>query len=126
MHSSLTGITGLAVGYALDGLSMRHSAIATNIANANSPGYRPMRVSFENQLAGMLAEIKNESSTTSSPNPPPPLVSFEPQVTELLRRNTVENEMVQLNRNVLQYEALIKGLNKYSSTIATAINEGRR
>jgi len=85
-----------------------------------------MRVSFENQLAGMLAEIKNESSTTSSPNPPPPLVSLEPQVTELLRRNTVENEMVQLNRNVLQYEALIKGLNKYSSTIATAINEGRR
>ncbi|HJT42313.1 MAG TPA: flagellar basal body protein [Rhizomicrobium sp.] len=36
---------------ALDGLSARSVATAQNIANANTPGYRPLRVSFEQVLA---------------------------------------------------------------------------
>jgi flagellar basal-body rod protein FlgB len=35
---------------ALDGLSMRATATAQNIANANSPGYQPVKVSFEEAL----------------------------------------------------------------------------
>ncbi len=35
---------------ALDGLAMRQTATAQNIANANSPNYQPLRVSFEEQL----------------------------------------------------------------------------
>jgi flagellar basal-body rod protein FlgB len=35
---------------ALDGLSARATATAENIANANTPGYRPLRVSFEQAL----------------------------------------------------------------------------
>lgn len=35
---------------ALDGLALRGSAIAENIANAGTPAYRPVRVSFENAL----------------------------------------------------------------------------
>ena len=36
---------------ALDGLSARSVATAQNIANAGTPGYRPVRVSFEQALA---------------------------------------------------------------------------
>ena len=36
---------------ALDGLSARAVATAENIANANSPGFRPLRVTFEDALA---------------------------------------------------------------------------
>jgi flagellar basal-body rod protein FlgB len=36
---------------ALDGLSMRQVATAQNIANADTPGYRPLRVTFEKALA---------------------------------------------------------------------------
>ena len=36
---------------ALDGLSTRASATAENIANAGTPHYRPLRVSFERALA---------------------------------------------------------------------------
>ena len=36
---------------ALDGLSLRAQATAENIANASTPGYRPLRVSFEQALA---------------------------------------------------------------------------
>lgn len=43
-------ISGLIVA-ALDGLSVRQAATAENIANANSPGFRPLRVTFEQALA---------------------------------------------------------------------------
>ncbi len=36
---------------ALDGLTARSVATAENIANAGTPGYRPVRVSFETALA---------------------------------------------------------------------------
>jgi flagellar basal-body rod protein FlgB len=35
---------------ALDGLSQRAEAVASNIANASSAGYRPLKVSFEDAL----------------------------------------------------------------------------
>ena len=35
---------------AMDGLSLRATATSQNIANANSLGYRPIRVSFEDAL----------------------------------------------------------------------------
>lgn len=43
-------ISTLIVSKALDGLSMRYLATADNIANANSRGFRPTRVSFEEAL----------------------------------------------------------------------------
>lgn len=43
-------ISGLIVA-ALDGLSARQAATAENIANASSPGFRPLRVTFEQALA---------------------------------------------------------------------------
>ena len=36
---------------ALDGLSARAEATAQNVANSATPGYRPLRVSFEQALA---------------------------------------------------------------------------
>ena len=35
---------------AMDGLSMRANVTSQNIANANSPGYRPLKVNFEDAL----------------------------------------------------------------------------
>lgn len=43
-------ISSALIAKALDGLSMRYQATAENIANANSRGYRPVRVSFEGAL----------------------------------------------------------------------------
>jgi flagellar basal-body rod protein FlgB len=40
---------------ALDGLSARSIATAQNIANASTPGYQPLRVSFEQALADAAA-----------------------------------------------------------------------
>lgn len=48
-------LTALLLTKALDGLAMRSSAIAQNIANANSPGYVPIGVSFEERLKSAAA-----------------------------------------------------------------------
>ncbi len=41
---------------ALDGLTARAAVTSQNIANANSPGYRPLKVSFEAALAEAAAQ----------------------------------------------------------------------
>jgi len=48
-----TKITEIA-SLGLDGLSARHKAIASNIANADTPGYRRIDVSFEDQLNSII------------------------------------------------------------------------
>ncbi len=48
---------------AMDGLEMRARVTAQNIANANTPNYRPFKVSFEDTLrqaaAGTRLDIQN-------------------------------------------------------------------
>ena len=39
----------------LDGLQARSAATAQNVANAGSPGYRPLRVTFEDALTAAAA-----------------------------------------------------------------------
>jgi flagellar basal-body rod protein FlgB len=46
----LDPISSALIGKALDGLSQRSTFTAQNIANANTPNYRPARVSFEEDL----------------------------------------------------------------------------
>ncbi|KQM77679.1 hypothetical protein ASE70_07280 [Sphingomonas sp. Leaf22] len=46
----MDALTSVIIARALDGLTARAEATAANIANANSPGYRPMRVDFEGAL----------------------------------------------------------------------------
>jgi len=50
---------------ALDGLSLRAQATAQNIANVNSPNYRPLRVSFESELAS--AASRGEAAVEEVP-----------------------------------------------------------
>lgn len=43
-------VSAALIARALDGLNQRYMFTAQNIANANSAGYRPVRVSFEESL----------------------------------------------------------------------------
>lgn len=51
---------------AMDGTAMRHTAIASNIANADTPGYKAMAVSFEEDLKRAITQDNSHSSGTSS------------------------------------------------------------
>lgn len=46
----MSGLTSVMALKALDGLTERAAVTSENIANANTPGYRPLKVSFEESL----------------------------------------------------------------------------
>lgn len=126
MTISIGGDTTGIVAYALDGLALRHATIAANIANVRSAGYRPLDVSFESHLVDLLASRSTgQSSRTVADLPRPAVSALAPHLATTLGRS-VEMQTVLLNQNVLKYQSLIAGFNKYLGTITTAINEGRK
>ena len=126
MVSGMGGITLQAVEFALDGLSMRHNAIASNIANSNAIGYRPIKVDFESKLVELLDSQKNSDNSTPDFSSVTPLISLGSPVNAESSPAMFETNMVLLNQNVVQYQALIKGLAVYQSSISEAIKEGKR
>lgn len=65
----LSDATGRILAAALDGLAAREAAIAANLANIDTPGYRPLAVDFETALR---AELEGSSwSAPSLPAAPP-------------------------------------------------------
>jgi flagellar basal-body rod protein FlgB len=52
---------------ALDGLALRESLIASNLANIDTPGYAPRSVAFEAVLQAALAEGQARAGSGGSP-----------------------------------------------------------
>jgi flagellar basal-body rod protein FlgB len=51
---NLFDTTQLVLERAMSGATLRHSALAANLANANTPGYRPIDVDFHGVLRDAL------------------------------------------------------------------------
>lgn len=116
------------VQLALDAAALRHMAIASNIANAGSPGYRPQRVNFEEQLGAVRAaladgEVVGESSLRNVQ----PFLENAPGVANGLSSvGALDMEVARLSQNTLHYQALLRALSRHTVILSTAINEGRR
>lgn len=115
--SGLTGPTGALVRMALDGVSLRQLATANNIANANTPGYAPLRVDFESELeAAMRAAGPGRGGPT-------PAVTRDAGPGAKVQ---LDLEAAQMAQDVLHYQALLRALRGQMDLLQTAINEGRR
>jgi flagellar basal-body rod protein FlgB len=107
---------------ALDAYTMRHQAIAANIANVHSENFRPLRVNFEEQLANF---------DFSAPDVTRKLSDVAPFTEEAPRQNTLspaaalDMEVVRLNQNTLAFQALITAMGKSMSLLSLAAREGR-
>lgn len=130
MIDDLGGATSNLVKLALDVSVLRQKVIANNIANANTPGYVPNKVSFEEHLTN--ASINSPQSNTDKQ-----LVMQVETIRnklnsgDLLLRSGAESvmldmEMAGMAENVIRYQALLTGLSKHSSIIKLAIHEGRQ
>jgi flagellar basal-body rod protein FlgB len=112
------------VSMALDATTLRQQAIAQNIANANTPGYQRVGVSFESHL-GALRNTVRQAGTPSLAS----LRDFRPAM-ELVGAPgdpvSLDMEVAALSENTLQQQALLKVLNKHLGLLSTAINEGKR
>lgn len=122
MSQSTEAVTSAIMRVALDGAALRHQAIAANIANAATPGYQPLKVSFESQLASARQRLGGgEALQTVLADLSP---SVEPVDGE--SRPALDLQVADMAQNVVQYQALLKGWSKRMSILSAAINEGKR
>lgn len=127
MNESLEAVTTQALAVALDVSAMRHQVLALNIANANTSGYVPQRLSFDAHLEAAARDIQSRGS-------------IDPQI---LRATTMrlepvldaqgharpvhlDSEMAEVARNAVHYQALVKGLSRHLSILASAAGDGRK
>jgi flagellar basal-body rod protein FlgB len=91
----------------LDGAALRQEAIASNIANAETPGYRRLDISpdFAEQLK---ARIRNGEMASSSATIQPTLVQdqFARSVRPDGNSVEIENELLAMNKNAVEYQFL--------------------
>src|SRR5690242_14350236 len=109
---------------ALNGLAMRQSAIASNVANVDTPGYQAIRVSFEDQLQKALqpgSELKGAALAKGqmSLDGTPTDGSVQPVVEQIgaAFRNDgnsvdIDQEMVSLSDTTMRYDAVAQLLSK--------------
>jgi flagellar basal-body rod protein FlgB len=127
MASLIGSNTSALLKLALDAAAMRQRTIAHNIANANTPGYQPQRVSFEERFAVERAALADGRKVALSS-----LSDYRPML-ELAEPNalgdravSLDAELVALSENTLHHQVLLKVLNRHFSIIGTAVNEGKR
>jgi flagellar basal-body rod protein FlgB len=101
----------------LDVASLRHRVISQNIANVNTPGYRRLEVTFEDDLAKALSSAKGGTVPHVKPHV---VVSDGP---ERVDGNTVDidNEMSDLSKNALLYQAAAQIITSRIASMRAAI-----
>lgn len=105
------------INKALDGLNLRSTATAQNIANVNSAGYRPVRVSFETELAAAAA--KGEESVRSVPLTIEPVDPLGDQSVRM------DLELARQSETALRYGALVDLLARELQLQRTIIRGGQ-
>jgi flagellar basal-body rod protein FlgB len=101
----LFDVTQTALDQALLGSSLRQKAIADNLANANTPGFRRSDVDFQSALADALGSGATGDAISQlrfSPEPD----NAGPQRADG-NNVQVDAEMAKLNENAVTYQALL-------------------
>ncbi|HEY3397666.1 MAG TPA: flagellar basal body rod protein FlgB [Armatimonadota bacterium] len=118
---AISDVTVLALGKALQGTTQQQQAHAANLANAETPGYRAQRVSFEEDLRQALAAPPERQAAA--------LEALRPQVTVSpdapLRRDgnnvDLEGELLAISEAGLRYRVVARLLGKKNQMIRQAL-----
>lgn len=124
----ISDTTSAALEKALQGQSLRQRAVANNIANVDTPGYRPQRVSFEQQLQAALSSEPDTNAATAAVERVRPEATADGSA--VLRRDgngvDIEHEMVELSESGLQHHVLVRLLSKKLQMLRSVALEGGR
>jgi flagellar basal-body rod protein FlgB len=104
---SLFDVTQLGLERAIQGASVRQTALASNIANANTPGYKSEDVDFHSALRAALSQGDGDQSQalqnlTFTPQPDSNAV-----MTADGNGVDVDVQNAELAKNGLEYESLV-------------------
>ena len=115
---ALVDSTQLLLQAAMRGSWQRETALTNNLANADTPGYRPQEVNFESALRGALQsgqapEELQFSTETRAQEAGPNGASV-----------SVDEESARLAENGLDYQAITQVINARNEIIRSAIGMG--
>jgi flagellar basal-body rod protein FlgB len=114
--------------------------IASNVANADTPGYTPSHLEFEQQLQQALTEEQAQPAAETSTNPAffpiageGGIAAVQPKVVKEAGQSqigdgngvAVDQEMVDLAKNEILYEAATKVLSKKFGLLKYVVQEGK-
>lgn len=129
--------TTQALAAALNMRQLRQELINSNVANADTPGYKAKRLDFEEALAQALDSDGKLGMNTNNPEhfavgsggfaSLKPTVYEDPNGEVKENGNTVDRdaEMAEMNENKIQYDAAVQLLNKKMGMLKYAITSER-
>ncbi|KPU28225.1 hypothetical protein TR13x_02490 [Caloranaerobacter sp. TR13] len=120
--------------FALNGTWLRHEAISNNIANVDTPGYKRIKVEFEDILNESLENKSVKLKVTNRLHIKSQHSNLEPRIVKQVNTSTrldgnnvnIDTEMADLAKNTIMYNALIRQTASEFSRIKSVINDGRR
>ena len=116
--------TGAALEKALEGLALRHQALVSNIANVETPGYRPRRVLFEAALRRAVRAEQQKASGTRQIEDVVVQQHREAARPGAVARVDLETEMTALAITSAHHETLIRVAIKRLRMLRSAITGG--
>jgi len=129
MIEGMEAITTSALGLALDAATLRHQAIATNIANAETPEYEPVTVSFEAQLEDARLSLQSQGwldASSLSGVVPRLEVDYAHRAFGMSPKVMIDVEMARMSQNAVHFQALVKGLSRHFSILSAAVSDGKK
>ena len=113
----LIDTTQLALEQAMTGASQRQTALANNLANAETPGYQRVDVDFHGALQAALGSGEAKQRLQS--------LSFSPQADGAVRADgstvDVDAESAKLAANGLEYQAAVQVAHSRIDILRTAL-----
>jgi flagellar basal-body rod protein FlgB len=126
MMQEFEGVTLGVLRLALDAASLRHQVVAHNIANANTQGYTPVRVNFEEQFDSLRGALgRSQSVDPELLEHLRPVVEQDRNVNGQTAQVALDLEVAKLAQNTVHYQALLRGVSKYLSIVGVAVTEGK-
>jgi len=133
---NLLDTSSLLLSKSLDLYSTNQRVIASNIANAETPGYSPARFEFEDELRNALTKSNPTLATTQVGHIPHAVSSIEqvkgtitsdPDNTGIGDENgvSVDEEMIALSENQIRYETAAQLLKKKFSLLKYVVQDGQ-
>lgn len=124
MPIEISGPVSLLVRTALDASALKHEAISNNIANINTPGFKSLKVSFEDQLQSLVSseQYKKDDLLRNK------MQSVDPYIYETSleqQPNQLDVEMIDMAKNTIHYQTLLKASRGYGAIVKMAIKEGK-
>lgn len=126
--SSITNsTTSMLVTLALNASSAKHMAIAQNIANVNTEGYRPLQVDFDAQVALFKDQLLNRGNDAAAGRAIEALRAGVKitEAPEAQGKVQLDAEVAKMTQNAIHYQTLLTARSKLSSLVRMAISGGR-